>query len=85
MSKPKITTTSIKRIFQSCLFSPRKPGPMRIIMDVGDPLYYQNRVCEILKTNTGDTQMLRQAISLLALAIVEIEEKEEPRCRNWEN
>jgi hypothetical protein len=68
-----LTFSRIKQILFSCAFKPSDKGPFHVICDVGNPLYYQQRACEIIKTNTGNTQSLRTAISLLALAIAEIE------------
>jgi hypothetical protein len=52
---------------------------MRIIADVGNPVYYGQRACELVKESEpiGRTPAaipnLKKAISLLALAIAEIE------------
>jgi hypothetical protein len=53
---------------------------MRIIADVGNPVYYRQRVCELLKTLDAEdcdkesgNAVMRQCISILALAIAESE------------
>jgi len=73
-----VNASRIKAVFRSCVFTPAKPGPMKIIADVGDPQYYIMRASEILETqiqgkHTKDTDELRKAIGLLALAVAEIE------------
>jgi hypothetical protein len=55
---------------------------MAIIADVGDPMYYQQRVVELVRAeghrsrNKAAIPALKQAIGLLALAVVELELKE---------
>lgn len=76
-----VNTTAIKRVFQSCVFKPTEPGPMKIIADVGNPTYYRQRVCEMLKqiddqcTDESPLDVMRQCISILALAVAETELK----------
>lgn len=85
-----LTFSRIKRILQSCAFKPTDPGPMKIIAEVGNPRYYRQRACEILKsideledpTRVHSCDEMKKAISLLALAVAEIELNEEPVERN---
>ena len=54
---------------------------MKVIADVGDPAYYQQRAVEIIRNeesrarNPVAVASLKQAVGLLALAIVELELK----------
>ena len=68
------TAAAIKRVYRDCVFSPRKDGPLKIIADVGNPAYYVQRAREIL-AGGGD---LKRAIQLLALAVVELDDGEQP-------
>lgn len=45
-------------------FDPKKPGPMKIIADVEDVVYYQHRAVELVYEGK-----FAQAISVLALAL----------------
>ena len=36
----KLSKTAIGKILQSAKFDPRKPGPMKVVVDVGDANYY---------------------------------------------
>lgn len=67
----KITYSRIKQILFSCVFRPY--GPFKIISEVGDPKYYQQRACELIQEDFNNVENLRKAISLLALTIAEIE------------
>jgi hypothetical protein len=74
--------TKIKDVLRHCAFDPNKPGPMTVIADVGDPRYYQQRAMELIQLQAHRAQnkaaipSLKQAIGLLALAVVELELKE---------
>lgn len=72
-----VNASRIKAVYRSCVFTPAKPGPMKIIADVGDPQYYIQRSAEILELQIQspekDTEELRKAIGLLALAVAETE------------
>jgi hypothetical protein len=73
--------TRIKGVLRHCGFDPNKPGPMKVIADVGDPMYYQQRAIELIRLeehrsrNPAAVKSLKQAIGLLALAVVELELK----------
>ncbi len=45
----KITYTSIKSFLNKCVFNPKKPGPLSIISDIGNPDYYERRATEYIK------------------------------------
>ena len=84
MSKPRKnpSKTSVSKVLQQCAFDPRASGPMKVIADVQDPMYYQQRAVEIIRNeshrsrNPVAVKSLRQAIGLLALAVVELEAKQ---------
>lgn len=63
----KTSLTQIRKILSQSAFNPRKPGPMKVIADVGDPNYYRQRALELI-THDGK-QNIKQAIGLLALYI----------------
>ena len=71
------TAAAIKRVYRDCVFSPRKDGPLKIIADVGNPAYYVQRAREIL-ARVMDSGDLKRAIQLLALAVVELDDGEQP-------
>lgn len=58
-----VTLTKIRKVLRDAAVNPRKPGPIRIIADVGNPDYYDNRAIEAIKS--GDRGL---ALTLLALA-----------------
>jgi hypothetical protein len=59
-----VSKTSLKALFNKViLFDPRKPGPMKPIVDVNNPGYYKQRAIEAV--NSGDSVM---AIRLLILS-----------------
>jgi hypothetical protein len=68
---------AIQKILSDCAFHPNKPGPMKVIVDVGSPDYYLNRAVEMIRESQNPTLQpsekwtLRQrAISLLAINIL---------------
>ncbi len=79
MKKPKqLQSKMIRKILTDSSFNPKKPGPMKIIVDVGgnDVDYYLKRAIETVH-NTREMRKcgrglampkLKMAISLLALA-----------------
>lgn len=84
--KQQPSKTAIQKVLRSATFDPRESGPLRIIADVGDPAYYVARAKEFLATlnpNFGNPALtvarhdaglnIRSAISLLALALVDLE------------
>lgn len=78
-----LTYSRIKNILHSCAFKPNADGPLRTISEIGDPRYYGKRACEMIKESENSPEegrilLLKLAISLLALAVAEIELKEVP-------
>lgn len=72
-----ITFTELRKFFLSLVFNPAKEGPMKVIVDVGDPHYYLTRALEMLQESRRDglshdeREVLRiRAIQLLALNIL---------------
>jgi len=72
----KVSKTQIVKILNDCKFNPRKPGPLKVIADVGNTDYYCRRAIEFIKDakqeelHPGDKEnYLTNAIALLALAI----------------
>jgi hypothetical protein len=45
----KITYTSISRFIKSCIFNPRLNGPLKIISEIDNPDYYENRAIEFIR------------------------------------
>ena len=76
----------IRKILSDCAFSPVEPGPMKIIADVGDPVYYQTRVRELLESIRGGARLhsniptLQMCIQLLTLSIGELQH-EQVQCK----
>lgn len=64
--------TQIRKILKQAVFNPRKPGPMKIVAEMGNSQYYKMRAIEAISNNE-----LYQAIKLLALAIASIDDEEE--------
>lgn len=72
----KCSLTQIRKTLQQCQFNPKEPGPMKVIADTGNKEYYLLRAMETIqgaRELANPTKELRQAIGLLALALVEIE------------
>ena len=71
------TKREIAAALRSAIFSPGKPGPLRVIADVGDLNYYIRRAQELLTlsltalTTEQRDHYLTTALSILALAKVE--------------
>lgn len=59
----KITKTLLRKVIKDVIPDPKDPGPFRIIADVGDTGYYEQRAIEAL--NSFDRIL---AIQLLILA-----------------
>lgn len=75
----KVSLKAIKKVLASCAFDPKVPGPMKIIMDSGNKEYFLMRAVECIheaKLGIGKDK-IRQAISLLALCLIEDEVKPE--------
>ena len=72
--KTKINKRQLAAVLRESIFAPNKPGPLKIIIDVGDPRYYMQRAIELstlcLASPTVEQQeyYLEQAITLLAVA-----------------
>ncbi len=72
--KSKITKRELAAILRESAVAPNKPGPLKIIIDVGDVQYYMRRAMELvtltLISPTVDQQeyYLEQAIFLLGVA-----------------
>jgi len=61
----------IQKELYDCRFDPKGVGPMKIIVDINDPNYWENRAIELIKMSkeTSDYQsMITKAIQLLILA-----------------
>lgn len=74
---------AIQKILSDCAFHPNKPGPMKVIMDVGGTNYYLDRAVEMIRESqspsipSSEKWVLRQrAISLLAINILREQESE---------
>lgn len=69
-----MTKRELAAILRESVFAPNKPGPLKVIMDVGDSRYYMQRALELillsLKSPTDEQKLdyLGQAITLLAMA-----------------
>lgn len=66
----KITKRQVQVTLRESVFTPRDPGPLRAIIDVGNREYYIRRAKEFLDRaiETKSNAQLTLAISLLALA-----------------
>lgn len=72
-SKSSLSRTSLHRILtKEVLFDPRKPGPMKPIVEANNPAYYKIRAKEAI-----DNGELILAMRLLALAQYESLPREE--------
>lgn len=71
--KQVITQRKIASTLRESVFTPTTPGPLKVIIDVGDTDYYIKRVIELctmlLSVNSikAKLALLTQAISLLAV------------------
>ena len=66
----KITKRQIQATLRESVFTPRDPGPLKAIIDVGSRDYYAKRAIEIITyyLENGGDKLLTRAITLLALA-----------------
>jgi len=64
-----INTKDLKKLLNESAINPNKPGPWKIIADIGqsNPIYLKMRAMELLQENDSDDN-LRKAISMLLLA-----------------
>ena len=73
----KITISRLRKAMQKCVFDPREPGPMSLILDVDNPEYWERRAIEQLneihKFNADPEEKLICAISLLLASLVKRE------------
>ena len=74
MKKSKITKKELAAVLRESVFAPNKPGPLKVIVDVGDSRYYMQRALELivlsLQSPTAEQQRdyLGDAITLLGVA-----------------
>ena len=67
--------TSLARQAKACVFNPRAAGPMKVIAENGNVLYYEDRAVECIKlarelpTHESRAEELRKAIGLLLLSL----------------
>ena len=61
----KITKTLVTQTINKIKFDPRKPGPLKVILESGDETYYVNRAKEFLAGGN-----LTDAIRLLTIALI---------------
>lgn len=72
--KSKITKRELAAVLRESVVAPNKPGPLKVIIDVGDPRYYMQRTLELvtLSLTSPSTEQqeyyLEQAIFLLGVA-----------------
>lgn len=59
----KITKTLLRKVISNVIPDPRKPGPFKVIAEVGNVAYYEERSIEAIRSND---RVL--AIQLLVLA-----------------
>lgn len=77
-----MTKNQISAALREATFNPNKLGPLKVIADVGDIDYYIRRAIEFLILSlsafTSEQQLhyLNTALSLVALAKVKINDKE---------
>lgn len=80
--KLQVTKTDIRKVLAESAFDPRENSPLRIVAEVGDPIYYMTRATELIRdaqvypVNVEDK--IGQAISLLALAKANVIKKVRP-------
>ncbi len=81
-----ITKKDIQRELRSAIFTPSQPGPLKVILDVGNYSYFLRRASELLKEaelpmmNTSDSS-LELALKLIAMAKA-IHNKNNPKSYN---
>jgi len=46
--KTKINKRELAAVLRESVFAPNKPGPLKVIMDVGDSRYYRQRALELI-------------------------------------
>ena len=76
----KISKTAVKLMLREIAFDPRKPGPMKIVSDLEDSNYYEQRALEEImgarallgsskESESLYKEMMYKAIRLLLLAL----------------
>jgi len=72
--KSKITKKELAAVLRESVFAPNKPGPLKVIVDVGDPRYFMQRALELIilslqsPTVEQKRDYLGDAITLLGVA-----------------
>lgn len=83
-SRPSLT--SLKQLLVRCAFDPRKPGPMKAIVESGDRNFWELRAIELIREaqdaieqghNNFYHDQITRAISLLALSKATVLEPEQ--------
>lgn len=77
-----MTKRKIQAVLRESAFAPNKPGPLKAIADAGNTEYYIRRAMEFAQdslnminvSTRAQSAHLTQAISLLALAKLQIED-----------
>lgn len=81
--KQTITKQKIAATLRESIFTPSKPGPLKVIIDVGDTDYYIKRVIELCTSALDHSDPLQRsfqltwAISLLAVSKVLTKEEQD--------
>lgn len=77
----KITKKQVSTVLRGASFNPSDAGPMRVIVEVGDWIYYAKRAQEFLiqsehsPTKEQRRKYLDTAIKLITLAIIDNENR----------
>ena len=80
--KPRVTKTQIAAALREAVFVPTKPGPLKVIVDVGNHYYYMTRARELLAlasespSNPQRLKYLNMALSLIAISKVRIQNED---------
>ncbi len=84
MKKKIVTVKAIQKFLSDCRFNPNEHGPLKIILESGNPDYYETRAIELIYeaksvVSKSNTQLflleeyedkIRKAIQLLTLSIL---------------
>lgn len=72
-----ITFTDIRKFLATLVFNPAKEGPMKVIVEVGDPNYYLTRAMEMLQESKREGLLVEErevmrtrAIQLIVLNVL---------------
>lgn len=80
-----ITRNQLAATLRESVFTPSKPGPMQVVLDVGDVNYYIRRALEFVtfasENFTPDSRImyLENAITLLAVAKFQLKKEKEAK------